>query len=78
MLAALDAEIRHKLDERAEWLTGAKLMARDEISVRWSVWNSYQADNIQKHCAALILEITGASRLDFEIEPAAAAQRRRR
>jgi hypothetical protein len=74
-LATLEAEIREGLGERAEWLNGAKLVARDGTSATLSVWNAHQVDNIRRHCEAFILEITGTSRLEFVIEPPTPARR---
>ena len=75
-LAALETDVRQKLADRAEWLTGAKLVARDATSVTLSVWNEHQADNVRRFCGADILAAAGASELLFEIILPAPARRR--
>jgi hypothetical protein len=74
-LVALEADIRQKLGERAEWLTEARLVACNADAVKFAVLNIHQADNIRRLCRRTILETTGAGELEFDVGPGAAKGR---
>ena len=54
-LAALETDVRQKLADRDDWLTGANLVARDATSLTLSVRNEHQADNVRRFFGADIL-----------------------
>lgn len=67
-LGALDEELRAELGERFVWLDAAKLDGHSADTVTLAVLNSYQADNIRKHCEADILRVADAEKLEFVVQ----------
>jgi hypothetical protein len=68
MMGRLEAGLRRILGENFKWLVMAELVECSADVVMLSVMTAAERDNIRKHCEAAILEVSGASKLEFKIE----------
>ena len=67
-LGQYDADLRRRLGDDFKWLRTASLVGKSGGTLTLAIKTDFQGEMIRKLCQAAILEVTGASRLEFNVE----------